>query len=37
MLNLTKDYRRLKSLIKNSLEENGFTNVDINLAPKAEE
>ena len=37
MLNLTKDYRRLKSVIKKSLEENGFTNVDINLAPKVEE
>lgn len=37
MLNLTKDYRRLKMLIKKNLEENGFTNVDINLAPKAEE
>jgi Mrp family chromosome partitioning ATPase len=37
MLNLTKDYRRLKSVIKESLEAQGFKDVEINLAPKEQE
>lgn len=36
-LNLSKDYRRIKSLIKNELESQGITNVDIILAPKPKE
>lgn len=34
-LNLSKDYRKIKSLLKNELELGGFKEVDIVLAPKA--
>ena len=33
-LNLNKDYRRIKALLKNELEQAGFADIDINLAPK---
>ena len=33
-LNLNKDYRRIKSLLKNELEASGFSDADITLAPK---
>ena len=34
-LNLNKDYRRIKTLLKNELEANGFIDTDISLAPKS--
>ena len=36
-LNLNKDYRRVKTLLKTELEANGFKDADITLAPKAKE
>jgi Mrp family chromosome partitioning ATPase len=36
-LNLTKDYRKIKALLKNELEMQGFKNVDILLAAKPKE
>lgn len=36
-LNLNKDYRRIKSLLKSELESVGFKEVDISLAPKPKE
>ena len=36
-LNLTKDYRRIKAMIKGQLEVHGFSEIDITLAPKAKE
>ena len=36
-LNLNKDYRRIKTLLKNELEASGFNDADITLAPKAKE
>lgn len=34
-LNLNKDYRRIKALLKSELEAGGFKDIDISLAPKA--
>lgn len=36
-LNLNTDYRRIKALLKTELEQVGFTDIDINLAPKPKE
>lgn len=36
-LNLNKDYRRIKALLKTELESEGFKDVDIQLAPKPKE
>ena len=36
-LNLNKDYRRIKTLLKAQLEAGGFSDPDISLAPKAKE
>lgn len=36
-LNLNKDYRRIKALLKSELEAGGFKDIDISLAPKAKE
>jgi hypothetical protein len=36
-LNLSKDYRRIKALLKTELETEGFGNVEIALAPKPKE
>jgi Mrp family chromosome partitioning ATPase len=36
-LNLSKDYRRIKSLIKAELELRGYNDVEIILAPKSKE
>lgn len=33
-LNLTKDYMKIKNILKESLKVHGFENVDITLAPK---
>lgn len=33
-LNLSKDYRRIKGLLKEKLENEGFKNLDIIMAPK---
>ena len=33
-LNLNKDYRRIKAMIRTELEMQGFKDVDITLAPK---
>ena len=35
-LNLTKDYMKIKNILKESLKLNGFENVEISLAPKTE-
>lgn len=36
-LNLNKDYRRIKALLKDRLTAEGFQNIDITLAPKSKE
>lgn len=35
-LNLTKDYMKIKNILKESLKVHGFEDVDITLAPKQE-
>ena len=36
-LNLNKDYRRIKAILKTELEQAGFADIDITLAPKPKE